>query len=104
MATANTHLVSTLVHLLVFAVVVVGLYRQFMIPRRIISYGTVTAKARTGVDRTVTLRTRTVQWGSVRLEEVELPNGTWIDCQGDCAEAARREHLDFWQTQREQGQ
>ena len=39
--------------------------------------------------------------GAVRINrrgypEVQLPSGTWIDCEGDCREALRRMQLDFW--------
>ena len=37
------------------------------------------------------------------FRDVELPGGSWIDCGGDCAETVRREHLDFWETKREEG-
>lgn len=30
--------------------------------------------------------------------EVRFPNGTWINCSGDCREKLRDEHLDFWDT------
>lgn len=29
--------------------------------------------------------------------EVRLPGGTWIDCHLSCADALRRETIDFWQ-------
>ena len=41
--------------------------------------------------------------GPVRINprgfpEVRLPSGYWADCEGDCARALRRLHLDFWET------
>lgn len=30
--------------------------------------------------------------------EVRLPSGSWTDCEGNCREALRRQHLDFWET------
>jgi hypothetical protein len=44
--------------------------------------------------------------GAVRINpqgypEVQLPSGTWIDCEGDCRDALRRMQLDFWETLRE---
>lgn len=41
--------------------------------------------------------------GAVRINaqgypEVQLPSGTWIDCEGDCRDALRRMQLDFWET------
>lgn len=46
--------------------------------------------------------------GAVRMNprgfpEVQLPSGAWIDCAGDCREAMRRMHLDFWETFQEEG-
>ena len=29
---------------------------------------------------------------------VQLPSGWWQDCEGNCREALRRKHLDFWET------
>lgn len=45
--------------------------------------------------------------GAVRLNsrgypEVQLPSGTWIDCEGDCREAMRRIYLDFWEILQEE--
>jgi hypothetical protein len=38
--------------------------------------------------------------GAVRrrgnIYEVQLPSGRWEDCEGDCRETLRRQHLDFW--------
>jgi hypothetical protein len=46
--------------------------------------------------QTIQFSIRTIEMGSVRLEEVQLPGGTWIDCGGDCRETVLREHLEFW--------
>jgi hypothetical protein len=35
--------------------------------------------------------------------EVQLPSGFWEDCEGNCREALRRQHLDFWETINEEG-
>ncbi len=43
-------------------------------------------------------RTRRVARGDGRFEEVELPGGVWIACQGDCAEAYRQNTTDFFDT------
>jgi hypothetical protein len=32
--------------------------------------------------------------------EVRFPNGTWVNCSGDCREKLRDESLDFWDTHR----
>jgi len=34
---------------------------------------------------------------------VQLPSGFWEDCEGNCREALRRKHLDFWETINEEG-
>ena len=47
--------------------------------------------------------------GLVRLSrtgygyEVQLPTGFWRHCKRRCAETLRREYLDFWEAQAEQG-
>ena len=92
-----------LIGLLMAGVLAYGLYLQAKHPRRITGYGQVTAKSRHTPGRTATLRTRDVEVAGTTLREVELPGGTWIDCGGDCAEAVRREHLDLWETKREEG-
>jgi hypothetical protein len=30
--------------------------------------------------------------------QVQLPGGTWIDCQYSCSDTLRRETVDFWQS------
>lgn len=35
--------------------------------------------------------------------QVQLPSGFWEDCERDCREALRRQHLDFWETLDEEG-
>jgi hypothetical protein len=81
-----------------------AVYWSLKHPRRVIGFGPpVTAKSRVDPNKVVTARTREVEVGGQRLREVELPGGNWIDCGGDCAEALRREHLDFWQTKKEEG-
>ena len=78
-------------------------YLQWKHPRRVTGHGQVTAQSRYTPGKSVTLRTRDLVGAGTTFKEVELPNGTWIDCAGDCAETVRREHLDFWETKREQG-
>lgn len=92
-----------LIALLMAGVLAYGLYLHAEHPRRVTGHGQVTAKSRHTPGKSVTLRTRDVAVGGTRVREVELPGGTWIDCGGDCAEAARREHLDLWETKREDG-
>lgn len=35
--------------------------------------------------------------------EFRLPGGTWISCRQSCKDTLRRETVDFWETQRENG-
>lgn len=92
-----------LIGLLMAGVLAYGLYLQFRDPRKIIGHGQVTAKSRYTPGKSVTLRTRNVEGSGTTFKEVELPGGTWIDCGGDCAETVRRQHLDLWETKREEG-
>ena len=92
-----------LIGLLMAGVLAYGLYLQFKHPRKITGYSQVTTKSRHTPGKIVTLRTRVVEGSGTTFKEVELPGGSWIDCGGDCAETVRREHLDLWETTREEG-
>ena len=35
--------------------------------------------------------------------EFRLPGGTWVSCKQSCKDTLRRETVDFWDTQRENG-
>jgi hypothetical protein len=35
--------------------------------------------------------------------EFRMPGGTWVPCQQNCKDTLRREVIDFWETQRENG-
>lgn len=73
-----------------------GLWNQRQHPPRIVATGTVDVEDK-AKGRKLTLPTRTIETGTIRSVQVELPNGTWIDCAGDCRETVLREHLEFWQ-------
>jgi hypothetical protein len=92
-----------LIGLLMAGVLAYGLYLQFKDPRKITGYGQIIAKSRYTPGKTATLRTRDIEGSGTTFKEVELPGGTWIDCGGDCVETARRQHLDLWETKREEG-
>ena len=77
-----------------------GLWHRYGQPRRIVASGTVRVAPERDSAAGATLRTRVVMQGTVRIEEVELPGGTWIDCAGDCARAAREAGPDFWESVR----
>lgn len=74
-----------------------GIWQQISNPMRVLSVGNVdVADPRGGDVRKVRLVTRAVAIGKIVRSEVELPNGTWIDCGGDCADAARKATIGFW--------
>ncbi|MEZ5854929.1 MAG: hypothetical protein R3D67_09380 [Hyphomicrobiaceae bacterium] len=75
-----------------------GLWYQRQNPRRILSYGSQSVASRLNPGAPVTLKTRTVAIGPRQIQEIELPNGTWIDCAGNCAKAAREAGPEFWDT------
>jgi len=56
--------------------------------------GYVTAESRYG-GGTVTAPVRASPSGR---PQVQLPGGTWIDCQQTCSDTLRRETVDFWQS------
>lgn len=90
---------GALVALLVVGIGIVGLWYQNRHGRVIVGTGSLRVESRTRPGDVQVLRTRTVAVGRVRLEEIELPRGTWIDCAGDCARAAREAGPDFWDAQ-----
>ncbi len=65
-------------------------------PREIVGTGRVQVRSERAGGPTVSLRTRDVSINGVTFQEVELPNGTWIACAGDCATAAREAGDGFW--------
>jgi hypothetical protein len=56
--------------------------------------GYVTAESRYG-GGTITAPVRP---GPRGRPQVQLPGGTWIDCQQTCSDTLRRETVDFWQS------
>jgi hypothetical protein len=88
--------VAIAIALLGVFIVSYGTWMRTKHPAQVISEGSVeVALSRTSTGK-VRLPTRRVATGGVTLEEVELPNGTWIDCGGDCANAVRKVGPDFW--------
>jgi hypothetical protein len=78
-----------------------GIWQQIANPPRVLSVGNVeVADPRGGDVKRMRLITRTVAVGKIVRSEIELPNGTWIDCGGDCPDAARKATIDFWDEQR----
>ena len=61
-----------------------GIWQQISNPMRVLSVGNAdVADPRGGDVRKVRLVTRAVAIGKLVRSEVELPNGTWVDCGGD---------------------
>lgn len=87
-----------LLGLVMLAILAAGLWHQFRNPRRIVATGEVRLVGTDLPGPGIKLPTRVVMVGSVRLDEVQMPNGTWIDCAGDCGRAAREAGPDFWET------
>ena len=81
---------------LVFGVLGFALWYAQQHPRRIVGEGIV--RVETG-GRIASLRTRDIDVNGIRFSEVEMPNGTWIDCSGDCVRAARDAGDGFWDKQ-----
>ena len=76
-----------------------GLWYSWRHPREIVATGTVVVQSGRVGGSATTLKTRDVAINKVVFKEVELPNGTWIDCAGDCAAAARDAGEGFWDKQ-----
>lgn len=81
---------------LVFGVLAFGLWYQKQHPRRIISEGQIRVTSKSAGATAMTLKTRDIEVNGARYSDVEMPNGTWIGCQGDCATAAREAGDEFW--------
>lgn len=98
-------MVSVLKYAVIAAAAAIGawmLYDAFYDPKPdVIARGEVTVKSeRSG--KVVTIATRQLRRGSQTYWEVGGKGGAWIGCAGDCAEAYRREVLDFWETRDEE--
>lgn len=88
---------GVLVAIVMLAVLAAGLWYQWRYPPRVVATGQVRMTAMDG-GPALTLRTRVVERGSTRLQEVELPGGTWIECRGDCERTVREAGPDLWET------
>jgi hypothetical protein len=87
------------------AAVLLGLAVTFALPapadavgarkRERLDRGYVTAESRYG-GGTVTAPVRPN--GPNGRPQIQLPGGTWIDCQYSCSDTLRRETVDFWQS------
>lgn len=79
------------------AVIGYGLWKRQQEPPRVISTGMFSFKDKQGT--LLIFPKRIVAVAGFETSEVQLPGGTWIDCRGDCAEAIKAEHTEFWDTQ-----
>ena len=79
---------GVVIAILVIAIAAYGLWLQHGHPRVVVSTGTVRVDSAAKPEVFQILKTRVVDIGRVRVTEVELPNGTWIDCSGDCRKTA----------------
>lgn len=77
-----------------------GIYQQLANPMRVLSVGNIVVDDPRGGTEKKRLVTRTIANGPIVRSEVELPNGTWLDCGGDCAATVRKATIDFWDEQR----
>ncbi|MEO0617863.1 MAG: hypothetical protein AAFZ01_01135 [Pseudomonadota bacterium] len=68
--------------------------------RQTLSHSSIEVTSRHGNGTARNIAIRTVRRGALTIEEVEIADGTWKDCGGDCAETYRTAKLDFWNTQR----
>ncbi len=68
-------------------------------PRIITGTGQITIDSRRPPYQKMTLTTRDVSINAIAFKEVQLPSGTWIDCAGDCRQAARDAGTDIWDAQ-----
>jgi hypothetical protein len=89
--------VGVLVAMFVLGLLAYGLWYQRQHPREIVATSTLAVQSRKAGGGTMTLKTREVSVNGIRFSEIELPNGTWIDCQGDCRKAAREAGDEFWE-------
>jgi hypothetical protein len=81
------------------AIVGYGLWRRQQDPPKVISIGSFEYKDKLGTS--LVFPKRVVAVAGFETTEVQLPNGTWIDCRGDCAKAIREEHAEIFDAQRE---
>lgn len=89
-----------LIALLGLAIVAWGLWNEHAHPPRVIASGAIEVDNIHGATPgRLRLATRTLEIGTVRRLEIELPNGTWIDCAGDCPRAVRSALTAIWDEQ-----
>ena len=93
----SSRLMGVIAAALVLAVLAFGLWYQRQYPRQILRTGLVTMDSKRAGSVRLTLQTRDVQIRNTIFQEVEMPNGTWIDCAGDCRRAAHEAGDGLWE-------
>jgi hypothetical protein len=96
---ANRNMPLFLIIALMAAVAGAAYYYQTRYPREIIAHGDVAIERKDPPIVRQTLKTRTVRIATTTFQEVALPNGTWIGCEGDCRAAAAAALDKFWDEQ-----
>ncbi len=91
----QTQMIAAIVALLL-AVGGAAVWYAQQYPRVIVGTGRVEVRSERAGGRTLTLETRDVQIRATKFQEVKLPGGSWIACNGDCARAAREAGDGFW--------
>ncbi len=81
---------------IVLGVLGFALWYQGAHPRQILGTATLIVDSRKAGGGRATLAVRTVRVNQVTFQEIEMPNGTWINCDGDCRKAAREAGDEFW--------
>lgn len=81
------------------AVIATGVWHRQLDPPRTISTGTFTLDDKRGTS--LMFPKRVVAVAGFEKTEIQLPNGTWIDCRSDCGQAVRDEHIDSWERQQQ---
>jgi hypothetical protein len=94
----TTNIFVSLLIAAVIAFLGFAFWYQRQYPREIIGTSTISVEGVRGT-KALTLKTRDVSINGVVFREVEMPNGTWIDCAGDCTKAARNAGDGFWADQ-----
>jgi hypothetical protein len=80
-----------------------ALWYQRANPRQIVATGTIIVESRRAGGTTLTLTTRDVRIANTTFREVQMPNGTWLDCAGDCRKAVREATDEFWDVKQPPG-
>jgi hypothetical protein len=80
-----------------------ALWYQRAHPRQIIAEGSIIVQAQRAGGGTRTLKTRDVKIANATFREVQMPNGTWIDCAGDCQKAVHEAGEGFWDAKQPPG-